>query len=91
MTSQAVHSILSCSLEQAPLPSTVCAPVPGYLQCADAAAISLVQTSNVQIQTLSYSQAVIPLSAEQAVPAGCAVAIASDRCTVNLMIKVTHR
>uniref|UniRef100_A0A3Q2YZ20 Valine--tRNA ligase n=1 Tax=Hippocampus comes TaxID=109280 RepID=A0A3Q2YZ20_HIPCM len=58
-----------------------------YLQCADAATVSLVQTSNVQIQTLSYSQAVIPLSAEQVVPAGCAVAIASDRCTVNLMIK----
>ncbi|XP_061675677.1 valine--tRNA ligase [Syngnathoides biaculeatus] len=58
-----------------------------YLQCADSATVSLVQTSNVQIQTLSYCQAVIPLSAEQAVPAGCAVAIASDRCTVNLMIK----
>ncbi|XP_061632119.1 valine--tRNA ligase isoform X1 [Phyllopteryx taeniolatus] len=58
-----------------------------YLQCADSATVSLVQTSNVQIQTLSYCQAVIPLSAEQVVPAGCAVAIASDRCTVNLMIK----
>ncbi|XP_049587384.1 valine--tRNA ligase isoform X2 [Syngnathus scovelli] len=58
-----------------------------YLQCADGATLFLVQTSSAQIQTLSYSQAVIALSAEQAVPAGCAVAIASDRCTVNLMIK----
>uniref|UniRef100_A0A4W6CCD0 valine--tRNA ligase n=1 Tax=Lates calcarifer TaxID=8187 RepID=A0A4W6CCD0_LATCA len=43
---------------------------------------------SLQIQTLSYSQAIIPLTANQPVPEGCAVAIASDRCTVNLMLKV---
>ncbi|XP_061919856.1 valine--tRNA ligase isoform X1 [Entelurus aequoreus] len=58
-----------------------------YLQCRDSSTVSLVQNYNLQIQTLSYSQAVIPLSAEQSVPGGCAVAIASDRCTVNLMLK----
>ncbi|CAG6014988.1 unnamed protein product [Menidia menidia] len=58
-----------------------------YLQCIDAATVSLVQKYNLQIQTLSYSQAVIPLTAGQLVPEGCAVAIASDRCTVNLMLK----
>ncbi|XP_061573124.1 valine--tRNA ligase [Cololabis saira] len=58
-----------------------------YLQCRDSATVSLVQKYNLQIQTLSYSQAVIPLTANQLVPEGCAVAIASDRCTVNLMLK----
>lgn len=48
----------------------------------------LVQKYSLQIQTLSYSQAVIPLMAAQPAPDGCAVAIASDRCTVNLMLKV---
>lgn len=60
----------------------------GYLQCIDSATVSLVQKYSLQIQTLSYSQAVIPLTANQPVPEGCAVAIASDRCTVNLMLKV---
>lgn len=50
--------------------------------------MSLVQKYSPQIQTLSYSQAVIPLAAPQAAPEGCAVAIASDRCTVNLMLRV---
>uniref|UniRef100_A0A3Q1FP25 Valine--tRNA ligase n=1 Tax=Acanthochromis polyacanthus TaxID=80966 RepID=A0A3Q1FP25_9TELE len=58
-----------------------------YLQCIDSATASLVQKYSLQIQTLSYSQAVIPLIANQPVPEGCAVAIASDRCTVNLMLK----
>uniref|UniRef100_A0A3P9CRU4 Valine--tRNA ligase n=1 Tax=Maylandia zebra TaxID=106582 RepID=A0A3P9CRU4_9CICH len=58
-----------------------------YLQCIDSATVSLVQKYSLQIQTLSYSQAVIPLTANQPVPEGCAVAIASDRCTVNLMLK----
>lgn len=61
---------------------------PGYLQCLDSATVSLVQKYSLQIQTLSYSQAVIPVTANQPVPGGCAVAIASDRCTVNLMLKV---
>ncbi|KAM9852346.1 valine--tRNA ligase isoform 2-T2 [Aulostomus maculatus] len=58
-----------------------------YLQCTDSAVVSLVQKYSLQIQTLSYSQAVIPLTGNQQVPEGCAVAIASDRCTVNLMLK----
>uniref|UniRef100_A0A667ZEY4 Valine--tRNA ligase n=1 Tax=Myripristis murdjan TaxID=586833 RepID=A0A667ZEY4_9TELE len=58
-----------------------------YLQCIDSETVALVQKYNLQIQTLSYSQAVIPLTASQPVPEGCAVAIASDRCTVNLMLK----
>uniref|UniRef100_A0A3P8SSJ1 Valine--tRNA ligase n=1 Tax=Amphiprion percula TaxID=161767 RepID=A0A3P8SSJ1_AMPPE len=58
-----------------------------YLQCVDSATASLVQKYSLQIQTLSYSQAIIPLTANQPVPEGCAVAIASDRCTVNLMLK----
>lgn len=60
----------------------------GYLQCIDAATMSLVQKYSPQIQTLSYSQAIVPLPAGQPAPEGCAVAIASDRCTVNLMLKV---
>ncbi|KAI4811290.1 hypothetical protein KUCAC02_014203 [Chaenocephalus aceratus] len=58
-----------------------------YLQCIDSATASLLQRHSLQIQTLSYSQAVLPLTSDQPVPAGCAVAIASDRCTVNLMLK----
>uniref|UniRef100_A0AAQ4QIX4 Valine--tRNA ligase n=1 Tax=Gasterosteus aculeatus aculeatus TaxID=481459 RepID=A0AAQ4QIX4_GASAC len=58
-----------------------------YLQCIDAATVSQVQKYSLPIQTLSYSQAVIAVAAEQPVPGGCAVAIASDRCTVNLMLK----
>nr|P49696.1 RecName: Full=Valine--tRNA ligase; AltName: Full=Valyl-tRNA synthetase; Short=ValRS [Takifugu rubripes]CAA62967.1 valyl-tRNA synthetase [Takifugu rubripes] len=58
-----------------------------YLQCTDAATVSLVQKYSLQIQTLSYSQAIVPLMAPQPAPEGCAVAIASDRCTVNMMLK----
>lgn len=60
----------------------------GYLQCIDSATVSLVQKYSLQIQTLSYSQAIVPLMATQPAPEGCAVAIASDRCTVNMMLKV---
>ncbi|AWO96362.1 putative valine--tRNA ligase-like isoform 3 [Scophthalmus maximus] len=58
-----------------------------YLQCIDPATVSLVQKYCLQIQTLSYSQAIITLPTNKPVPEGCAVAIASDRCTVNLMLK----
>lgn len=58
-----------------------------YLQCIDSTTVALVEKYSLQIQTLSYSQAVIPVTANQTVPEGCAVAIASDRCTVNLMLK----
>ncbi|KAK2844778.1 hypothetical protein Q5P01_011437 [Channa striata] len=58
-----------------------------YLHCINSATVSLVQKYSLQIQTLSYSQAIIPLTDNQPVPEGCAVAIASDKCTVNLMLK----
>uniref|UniRef100_A0A3B4BJC1 Valine--tRNA ligase n=1 Tax=Periophthalmus magnuspinnatus TaxID=409849 RepID=A0A3B4BJC1_9GOBI len=57
-----------------------------FLQCIDPATASLVDKYSLQIQTLSYSQAVVPVT-DQPVPEGCAMAIASDRCTVNLMLK----
>uniref|UniRef100_A0A8C7CE06 valine--tRNA ligase n=1 Tax=Oncorhynchus kisutch TaxID=8019 RepID=A0A8C7CE06_ONCKI len=44
-------------------------------------------SSSLQIQTLSLSQTIQPIPATGAVPEGCAVAIASDRCTVHLMLK----
>ncbi|KAM3872855.1 valine--tRNA ligase [Diretmus argenteus] len=58
-----------------------------YLQCIDSQTVSVVQKYSLQIQTLSYSQAIIPVTGSQPIPEGCAVAIASDRCTVNLMLK----
>ncbi|TRY84984.1 hypothetical protein DNTS_028859 [Danionella cerebrum] len=59
-----------------------------YLQCINSETVALVQTYNLQIQTLSYSQAIHPvLGNDTAIPQGCAVAIASDKCTVHLMLK----
>ena len=58
-----------------------------YLQCIDSKTASIVQKYRLLIQTLSYSQAVTPLTGDRAVPEGCAMAIASDKCTVNLMLK----
>lgn len=61
----------------------------GYLQCIDSATAFLVEKYSLQIQTLSYSQAIHPVTgSERAIPEGCAVAIASDKCTVHLMLKV---
>ncbi|XP_073703897.1 valine--tRNA ligase [Garra rufa] len=59
-----------------------------YLQCIDADTAALVQTYSLQIQTLSYSQAIYPVvGGDSTIPQGCAVAIASDKCTVHLMLK----
>lgn len=59
-----------------------------YLQCIDPETVSLVQMYGLPIQTLSYSQAIHPTTGAQgAIPEGCAVAIASDRCSVHLMLK----
>ncbi|XP_026795850.3 valine--tRNA ligase [Pangasianodon hypophthalmus] len=59
-----------------------------YLQCIDSATASLVDKYSLQIQTLSYSQAIHPVTgSESAIPEGCAVAIASDKCTVHLLLK----
>ncbi|XP_064801935.1 valine--tRNA ligase-like isoform X5 [Oncorhynchus masou masou] len=58
-----------------------------YLQCIDSETMSLVEQYSLQIQTLSLSQTIQPVPATGAVPEGCAVAIASDRCTVHLMLR----
>ncbi|KAM9488338.1 valine--tRNA ligase [Clarias gariepinus] len=59
-----------------------------YLQCIDSATASLVKKYSLQIQTLSYSQAIhLVTGSEQAIPEGCAVAIASDKCTIHLVLK----
>ncbi|KAJ8287759.1 hypothetical protein COCON_G00004180 [Conger conger] len=62
-----------------------------YLQCIDGDTAAAVRAHSLQIQTLSYSQSVHAVSAAGdaggAVPEGCAVAIASDRCTVHLLLK----
>ncbi|XP_026875257.2 valine--tRNA ligase [Electrophorus electricus] len=59
-----------------------------YLQFIDAATASLVEKYSLQIQTLSYSQAIHPITADDSsIPEGCAVAIASDKCTVHLLLK----
>ncbi|KAI5620474.1 valine--tRNA ligase [Silurus asotus] len=59
-----------------------------YLQCIDSTTASLVEEYKLQIQTLSYSQAIHPVTgSEGTIPDGCAVAIASDKCTVHLMLK----
>uniref|UniRef100_A0A8C2F3N3 valine--tRNA ligase n=1 Tax=Cyprinus carpio TaxID=7962 RepID=A0A8C2F3N3_CYPCA len=59
-----------------------------YLQCIDSDTAALVQTYSLQIQTLSYSQAIHPVvGGGSTIPQGCAVAIASDKCTVHLMLK----
>ncbi len=61
----------------------------GYLQCIDSDTAALVQTYSLQIQTLSYSQAIYPVvGGDSTIPPGCAVAIASDKCMVHLMLKV---
>lgn len=63
--------------------------VSGYLQCVDSDTSALVQMYNLQIQTLSYSQTIHPVvGGDNTIPQGCAVAIASDKCTVHLMLKV---
>ncbi|GAA6097267.1 valine--tRNA ligase, partial [Tachysurus ichikawai] len=59
-----------------------------YLQCIDSATAALVEKYTLQIQTLSYSQTIhLVIGSDSAVPQGCAVAIASDKCTVHLLLK----
>lgn len=63
--------------------------VSGYLQCIDSDTAALVQTYSLQIQTLSYSQTIHSVvGGDNTIPQGCALAIASDKCTVHLMLKV---
>ncbi|XP_030640366.1 valine--tRNA ligase [Chanos chanos] len=59
-----------------------------YLQCVDSDTVGLVQKYQMQIQTLSYSQSIHAVAGgDSAIPQGCAVAIASDKCTVHLLLK----
>ncbi|XP_043939220.1 valine--tRNA ligase [Protopterus annectens] len=57
-----------------------------YLKCLDTETAAMVTQYTTYIQTLSSSKSVVVLVTEE-VPEGCAVAIASDKCTVNLMLK----
>uniref|UniRef100_H3B5X3 valine--tRNA ligase n=1 Tax=Latimeria chalumnae TaxID=7897 RepID=H3B5X3_LATCH len=58
-----------------------------YLKCLDEETAAVVTCYCAYIQTLSSSLSVTAL-VEGEPPAGCAVAIASDKCTVNIMLKV---
>uniref|UniRef100_A0A8C9RSQ2 Valine--tRNA ligase n=1 Tax=Scleropages formosus TaxID=113540 RepID=A0A8C9RSQ2_SCLFO len=62
-----------------------------YLQCIDSDTAALVEKYSLQLQTLSYSKSIHAVTGEGgekgAIPEGCAVAIASDRCTVHLLLK----
>ncbi|XP_067865559.1 valine--tRNA ligase [Heterodontus francisci] len=57
-----------------------------YLTCSDESTAALVSLFSSYIQTLSSSKSVTILVNEDC-PAGCALTIASDRCTVHLMLK----
>uniref|UniRef100_A0A8C4REL5 Valine--tRNA ligase n=1 Tax=Erpetoichthys calabaricus TaxID=27687 RepID=A0A8C4REL5_ERPCA len=57
-----------------------------YLQCLDSETVAVVTQFIPCIQTLSSSNTVSAFKDGEP-PAGCAVAIASDKCTVNLLLK----
>ncbi|KAG2468866.1 SYVC ligase, partial [Polypterus senegalus] len=57
-----------------------------YLQCLDSETVAIVTQFIPYIQTLSSSNTVSAFKDGEP-PAGCAVAIASDKCTVNLLLK----
>nr|XP_056706831.1 valine--tRNA ligase isoform X1 [Euleptes europaea] len=58
-----------------------------YLQCLDSETAEDVTHCSDYIRTLSSSNRVLVLEPGQAPPPGSAVAIASDRCTVHLLLK----
>ncbi|XP_062978383.1 valine--tRNA ligase [Elgaria multicarinata webbii] len=58
-----------------------------YLQCLDSETAAAVARCSEYIRTLSSSKQVLVLEPGQAPPPGCAVAIASDKCTVHLLLK----
>ncbi|XP_067319433.1 valine--tRNA ligase [Anolis sagrei] len=58
-----------------------------YLQCLDAETAAAVAHCSEYIRTLSSSKQVFILEPGKAAPSGCAVAIASDKCTVHLLLK----
>ncbi|XP_059826939.1 valine--tRNA ligase [Hypanus sabinus] len=57
-----------------------------YLKCLDQSTADLVSLFTSYIETLSSCKTVTVL-VDKDCPAGCAVAIASDRCSVHLMLK----
>ncbi|XP_069775606.1 valine--tRNA ligase isoform X2 [Narcine bancroftii] len=57
-----------------------------YLKCLDQSTAELVSLFTSYVQTLSSCKSVTVLVDEDC-PPGCAVAIASDRCSVHLMLK----
>ncbi|KAG6921055.1 valyl-tRNA synthetase, partial [Chelydra serpentina] len=67
-----------------PYPST---QQPGFLQCVDAGAADAARRCSAYIGCLSSSGLVRVLGPGEAPPAGCAVAVASDKCTVHLLLK----
>uniref|UniRef100_A0A670HVP5 Valine--tRNA ligase n=1 Tax=Podarcis muralis TaxID=64176 RepID=A0A670HVP5_PODMU len=58
-----------------------------FLQCLDPGTARSVSCCSSYIRTLSSSNQVLVLEPGQAPPPGCAVAIASDKCTVHLLLK----
>ncbi|XP_020671012.3 valine--tRNA ligase [Pogona vitticeps] len=58
-----------------------------YLQCLDSETVKAVTPCSEYIRTLSSSKQVLVLGTGQDVPSGCAVAIASDKCTIHLLLK----
>ncbi|XP_066470749.1 valine--tRNA ligase [Tiliqua scincoides] len=58
-----------------------------YLQCLDSETAEAVTRCSEYIRTLSSSMQVLVLTPGKAPPPGCAVAIASDKCTVHLLLK----
>nr|XP_033772878.1 valine--tRNA ligase isoform X1 [Geotrypetes seraphini]XP_033772879.1 valine--tRNA ligase isoform X1 [Geotrypetes seraphini]XP_033772880.1 valine--tRNA ligase isoform X1 [Geotrypetes seraphini] len=58
-----------------------------YLTCLDGDTAARVSQYSDYIQALSSSRSMHVLQGEETPPAGCAVGIASDKCTVNLALK----
>uniref|UniRef100_A0A8C4WL62 Valine--tRNA ligase n=1 Tax=Gopherus evgoodei TaxID=1825980 RepID=A0A8C4WL62_9SAUR len=58
-----------------------------FLQCLDSGAADAASRCSAYIRSLSSSGLVRVLGPGEAPPAGCAVAVASDKCTVHLLLK----
>ncbi|CAM4563919.1 unnamed protein product [Lepidochelys kempii] len=58
-----------------------------FLQCPDSGAADAASRCSPYIRSLSSSGRVRVLGPGEAPPAGCAVAVASDKCTVHLLLK----
>ncbi|XP_044838471.1 valine--tRNA ligase-like [Mauremys mutica] len=58
-----------------------------FLQCLDSGAGDAASRCSAYIRSLSSSGLVRVLGPGEAPPAGCAVAVASDKCTVHLLLK----